>query len=284
MLRQITRGPSEGSKSSELPPRAADFDVIEGGSTWKAGAYDRSATLPNSVVDTFLRFKTEERSWGSFLKVVVINICLGIEMLIQAKVEKGLRLLTWRLWGLPRQARPYVRQIGYFLGLSETDLMERGDTNAYKLAFWMLTYILFEKDLSAITRTETTPAVRGNDIDMGYLTNNCRRLRGVHYERMRITKCDIAIRKVACDIPMNGKILRAGNSVNVPICQLHDNESAFGRDHHTFDSQRFLKAPDLASIPNHKPFGGGRTYCPGRYFATPEKFCIRCSAFAPVGH
>ena len=152
--------------------------------------------------------------------------------------------------------------------------MRRGDANAYKLAFWMLTYILFDKDLSAILRTETTPAIRGDNIDIGYLTNNCPRLRGVYYETMRITKRDIAIRKVACDTPMGGKILRAGNSVIVPICQLHDNESAFGRDHHTFDSQRFLKAPDLASVPNYKPFGGGRTYCPGRYFAIPEIFAF----------
>lgn len=70
LRRQITRGPSEGSKPSKLPPRASDFDVIEGGSTWKVGAYDRPATLPNSVVDTFHKLNTEERSWRSFLKVV----------------------------------------------------------------------------------------------------------------------------------------------------------------------------------------------------------------------
>lgn len=152
--------------------------------------------------------------------------------------------------------------------------MNRGDANAYKLSFWMLVYILFDKDLHAIIRTETAFAIRSNDIDMSYLTNNCPRLRAVYYETMRITKRDIAIRKVARDTPMNGKILRAGNSVIVPTCQLHDNESAFGHDHDTFDPSRFLKAPDLASSPSYKPFGGGRTYCPGRYFAVPEIFAF----------
>ena len=76
--RQIIRGPSEGSKPSELPPRALDVDVIEGGRTWKVSAYDRPATLSNLVMETFHRLKTEERNWRSFLKVVVMNTHLDI--------------------------------------------------------------------------------------------------------------------------------------------------------------------------------------------------------------
>ena len=138
----------------------------------------------------------------------------------------------------------------------------------------MLAYILFDKNLYAIIRSETAPAIHGNDIDMSYLNNNCPHLKSLYYEVMRITKRDIAIRKVTHETSMNGKLLRPGNSVLVPICQLHDSESAFGLDHTTFNPNRFLKNPNLASSSNYKPFGGGRTYCPGRYFALPEIFAF----------
>ena len=150
--------------------------------------------------------------------------------------------------------------------------MVSGDSNAYKLAFWVLSYILFDSALHNCIRDETAPAIRGNEIDLPYLTSNCPQLQAVYREAMRLTKRDVAVRKVVGDTKINGKTLRAGNATIVPSCQLHDNVSVFGKDHETFDAGRFLKSPELASSPTYKPYGGGRTQCPGRFFAVPEIF------------
>ena len=147
-----------------------------------------------------------------------------------------------------------------------------GDSNAYKLAFWVLAYILFDGALHNIIREETAPAVQDDGIDLAYLASSCPRLQAVYREALRLTKRDVAIRRVIGDTVINGKILRAGNSAIVPTCQLHDSASVFGTDRGTFDANRFLENPDLASNPSYKPYGGGRTQCPGRFFAVPEIF------------
>ncbi|KAI9845649.1 MAG: hypothetical protein M1837_004623 [Sclerophora amabilis] len=165
------------------------------------------------------------------------------------------------------------------LGINENDAAAMmvmvywtGDANAYKLAFWIMSYILFDPALYASIRAETRPAVQGFDIDMSYLANHCPRLKSIYYEAMRLTKRDIGIRKILYDTPIDGKILKGGNSAIVPMCQLHDNEDVFGYNSRLFDPDRFLKRKNLADSSSYKPFGGGRTYCPGRFFAVPEIF------------
>ena len=107
---------------------------------------------------------------------------------------------------------------------------------------------------------------------MSYLANHCPQLKAVYYEAMRLTKRDIGIRKILQDTALHGKILRGGASAVVPMCQLHGNEAVFGSNVCEFDPKRFLANENLAENSSYKPFGGGRTYCPGRFFAVPEIF------------
>ena len=37
-----------------------------------------------------------------------------------------------------------------------------------------------------------------------------------------------------------------------------------------FDSERFLRRKNLHKSPTYRPFGGGSTYCPGRFIARQE--------------
>ena len=135
-----------------------------------------------------------------------------------------------------------------------------------------MAYLLFDKELYNAIREETLPAVQENDLDMQYLANNCPRLRSVYYEALRLNKRDFAYRKVERDTEIGGKLLRGGNFAIVPVCQLHDNEDTFGSDALAFCPERFLKQQDLTSSPGYKPYGGGKTYCPGRFFAMQELF------------
>ncbi len=83
---------------------------------------------------------------------------------------------------------------------------------------------------------------------------------------------DLAFRKVEQDIEVGGKLLRGGNFAIVPVCQLHDNVDVFGTDASSFQPDRFLKRQDLTGSPSYRPYGGGKTYCPGRFFAMHEIF------------
>lgn len=135
-----------------------------------------------------------------------------------------------------------------------------------------MSYILFDNDLYASIRAETLPAVRDGELDMQYLAEKCPILRSVYYEALRLRKRDLAFRKVEQDTEIGGKLLRGGNFAIVPVCQLHDNEDVFGSDASRFSPDRFLKRQDLTGSPSYRPYGGGKTYCPGRFFAMQEIF------------
>ena len=133
-----------------------------------------------------------------------------------------------------------------------------------------MAYILFDKVLYDMVREETIPAVQNDDLDMQYLANHCPRLRAAYYEALRLRKRDFAYREVEHDTKIGGKVLRGGKFAIVPVCQLHDNKDTFDSDALAFHPERFLKERDLTSSPGYKPYGGGKTYCPGRFFAMQE--------------
>lgn len=135
-----------------------------------------------------------------------------------------------------------------------------------------MAYILHDKELHDSIRWETLPAVQNSDLDLKYLANNCPKLKSVYHEILRLRKRDFAYRKVEHDTTIGGKLLRGGNFAIVPVCQLHDNRDVFGSDALSFDPYRFLKQTELSDSLSFKPYGGGKTYCPGRFFAMQEIF------------
>jgi cholesterol 7alpha-monooxygenase len=148
-----------------------------------------------------------------------------------------------------------------------------GDANAYKLAFWIRSYILFDSDLHAKLIDETSPAISDDgNIDMAYLAQSCPVLRSVYSEALRLRKRDLAFRQVETDTFIGGKVLTGGNLALVPMCQLHDDRLVFGEDANCFDARRFQKNGSLSTCTSYKPYGGGKTYCPGRFFAMVEIF------------
>ena len=133
-----------------------------------------------------------------------------------------------------------------------------------------MAYILFDSSLHERVRLEIAPAVQSGKLDLKYLAEQCPQLRSVYHEALRLRKRDLAFRKVERDTKIGGKTLRGGNFAMVPVCQLHDNPTVFGLDSLQFDPERFLKHPEFTSNHAYKPYGGGKTYCPGRFFALQE--------------
>lgn len=151
--------------------------------------------------------------------------------------------------------------------------LDRINGNAYKLCFWVLTHILHDPSLLASTRTEAISAVRscaGSPNILVAELDKCPHLNAVLNETLRITSSSSTIRNVVDSFTLGGKRLRKGTKVLVPARQLHLDDRAFGVDAKLFDAERFLRKKDLVRSSNFRPFGGGTTFCPGRFIAKRE--------------
>lgn len=60
-------------------------------------------------------------------------------------------------------------------------------------------------------------------------------------------------------------------------------EEVFGPNPEKFDAGRFITKPSLAKDPSFRPFGGGLTYCPGRFMAQKEITTLVVLLFGNLG-
>ncbi|KAL8951145.1 MAG: hypothetical protein Q9222_002860 [Ikaeria aurantiellina] len=146
------------------------------------------------------------------------------------------------------------------------------NANTYKLCFWLLSYLLHDEALLASIREETDLAFKGDNIDLNHLTKECPRLEALLNEILRFTVSSQSTRRVDAPTSIGGKILQPGAFVFIPYRQLHFNEDVFGNDASVFVADRFLKNKELSRHPSFRPFGGGTTYCPGRFIARQEVY------------
>lgn len=143
--------------------------------------------------------------------------------------------------------------------------------NAYKQCFWMMAHILCDFKLLAVLREEVNSAIsQGSDALEYRLEQQCPRLKAVYLEVLRFTASSSTVRDIHCQTEIGGKILQPGANILIPYRQLHINPNIFGNNADQFDANRFLHDPDLSKNPSFRPFGGGKTYCPGRYLAARE--------------
>ena len=142
--------------------------------------------------------------------------------------------------------------------------------NAYKLCFWILAYIVHDPELLQTIRTEITPAVRAGTTDLESRLELCPRLEALYNEVIRLTLSSSSVRDVVVPTTIGGKTLRPGCKVLIPLRQQHFNRKAYGDNVDQFDAERFLRDKSLARSPSFRPFGGGTTYCPGRFLGRRE--------------
>ena len=120
-------------------------------------------------------------------------------------------------------------------------------------------------------RAEVAPAFEENgpkaQPDLQVLLTQCPKLNAAFYETMRIHGGASTFRRVVQDTVVAGYEFKAGCDVMMPYRQLHLNEDYWGPNPERFDIQKFVDDPKLAMAKTYKPFGGGATYCPGRFLA-----------------
>lgn len=133
-----------------------------------------------------------------------------------------------------------------------------------------MAYVLHDEQLLKNILEEVTPAVEEGLKDLEYRLERCPRLDSIYNEVLRLTASSSSVRTVLSTTEIGGKQLRKGTKVLIPYRQLHFNEDVFGKDAKHFDPERFLKNKDLTRNSCYRPFGGGTTYCPGRFLAKRE--------------
>ena len=132
-----------------------------------------------------------------------------------------------------------------------------------------MTYILHENKLADTLREEMRDAVNCEPPDMVRALEACPRLEAVFHEVLRLVTSSTSVRTVISPTTIGGKTFQPGNNIFIPYRQMHLDPSVFGPDAHQFNSTRFLDEK-LKKSPSYRPFGGGTTYCPGRFLARRE--------------
>ncbi|KAF1994747.1 cytochrome P450 [Amniculicola lignicola CBS 123094] len=145
------------------------------------------------------------------------------------------------------------------------------NTNAYKLLFWMTSYMLLDKTLVDNSRTELQACFNPDgSLNLPSLQTQSKYVTALFLETMRMSNSSASARFVTSDTQINQYVLRAGRRLLIPYRQLHLNTAVFGDNAAEFDINRFLDDPKLAKNPSYRPFGGGKSYCPGRFLAKQE--------------
>ncbi|KAF7298855.1 Cytochrome P450 [Mycena indigotica] len=160
---------------------------------------------------------------------------------------------------------------------SEVSFLFAGIVNTATTTFWSVLQLFSRPDLLAAARTELVDsgAVVEEDgkrrIKMDIIKNNCPILLSVFRECLRVGSDNYSTRLVKEDTVLAGKyFLRAGSVVQIAGGVMHANANIWGSDAEAFDHRRFLKGAPTVHPAAFRGFGGGKTLCPGRHFATNE--------------
>ncbi|KAL8728925.1 MAG: hypothetical protein Q9181_005173 [Wetmoreana brouardii] len=142
------------------------------------------------------------------------------------------------------------------------------NANAFKVCFWLLTFLLHQPQTLEVIRAETQPSIINGKVNIVRLLQ-CTLLDAAFNETLRLTSGASSARTVVSSTPLRNKVLRKDTKLLMPYRQLHFQE-IFGPQVKEFRPERFLGKSDVGRSSEFKPFGGGITYCSGRFIAKRE--------------
>lgn len=174
---------------------------------------------------------------------------------------------------------------------SELSFLFAGIVNTATTTFWMLTRIFADHELLYTVREElagvTDPMDDSNKrtrhFSLKQLSKACPMLNAIYKEVLRMGSNNFSTRLVKGNTVLTaagvqGEVwLGKGGIVQIAGGVMHGNPTIWGADVGAFNPARHLKVISKdnetllrASPAAFRAFGGGRTMCPGRHFATGE--------------
>ncbi|KAF2188486.1 cytochrome P450 [Zopfia rhizophila CBS 207.26] len=167
-----------------------------------------------------------------------------------------------------------------FVGLPRTDragmvmmICWAINNNAHYICFWMIIHMLCTPDILNTVRSETDACCTPDgSCKIEKLLEHCPALDGVWNEALRLYNASTAVRKAVTDCFIGNKIIHSGDQIFGPVRNWQLEEGFFGECARNFRADRWTKNKNLTRSKGFTPFGGGHTYCPGRYFAQRETY------------
>lgn len=152
--------------------------------------------------------------------------------------------------------------------------------NTAPAAFWTLFLLFSHPGLLEEIRKEVDAcvAIEGDTrtLDVTTLKSSCPLLLSAYQEVLRHRSMGTSVREVMEDTYLDQWLLKTGAMLQMPSRVIHQDPALWGNDAADFDPRRFLaenrqnRARDVC----FRAFGGGKTLCPGRHFATNEVLAV----------
>lgn len=155
-------------------------------------------------------------------------------------------------------------------------------TNTVPAAFYLILRIHHDPSLLHDIHVElrrATSTVTGPDgqkqvtLRVPALRDSCPLLNSAWQETLRLHAKGASTRLVVEDTLLNERwLLKKGCVVMIPQGAMHTDPAAWGDDSAEFQPRRFLRQEGVRRVQaaSYRPFGGGSTICPGRFFVTME--------------
>ncbi|KAK6082992.1 25-hydroxycholesterol 7-alpha-hydroxylase 1 [Seiridium cupressi] len=150
--------------------------------------------------------------------------------------------------------------------------------NTVPSVFWALLHLHVHPGLLGQIRDEVDTCTRTDGatkiIDMASLKEKCPLLLSAYQEVLRHRAMGASVREVMEDTQLGGFLLKKGAMLQMPSRVIHTDESLWGSTE--YNPRRFLES-EKRSRPRDvcfRAFGGGKTLCPGRHFATNEILAV----------
>ncbi|KAI2625674.1 cytochrome P450 [Hypoxylon sp. NC1633] len=183
----------------------------------------------------------------------------------------------------------YQSEINHDVPLEDIARYEVGGSiavlvNTAPAAFWSLLLLhshpgLLEdirKEIDACTKTTTENGSTVKTLNITTLKENCPLLLSSYQEVLRYRSMGTFIREVMEDTYLDQWLLKKGAMLQMPSRIIHQDAGLWGSNVDDFNPRRFLPE-EKHNRPRDvcfRAFGGGKTLCPGRHFATNEILAV----------
>ncbi|KAI0116514.1 cytochrome P450 [Nemania sp. FL0031] len=170
--------------------------------------------------------------------------------------------------------------------------------NTAPAAFWTLLLLHshpgllddIRREVDACTKTTTENGNTVKALDITTLKESCPLLLSSYQEVLRYRSMGTSVREVMEDTYLDQWLLKKGAMLQMPSRVIHQDGSLWGDDVDEYNPRRFL-SEQKKNRPRDvcfRAFGGGKTLCPGRHFATNEILAVVATFVArfdikPVG-